>query len=360
MEITLAPVKYIRDPGVLGQAGSLTQALGDSAMLIGGKTALAKTQAELTASLETTGIEVLAAEWYGGECSWANIDRLAGIASKLKPAFLVGIGGGKALDTTKAVACRCALPVVTVPTIAATCAAWTQLSIIYSAAGVYQEASRRSAVPALVLVDPALIAAAPPRYLTAGMGDTLAKWYETDTAYQKAPRTAATMAARSLAQLCREMVAEYGVDARRMAETGRTDPALLHVIDAIIAVSGMVSDLGGDECAAAGAHPVAAGLSGLAAAHRMLHGELVAFGVLCQVVLEGKPAAEIEAVITTNRRLGLPVTLAELGIEALTAEDLAAVAAIALQAEEIHNLPFTVTAAMLIEAIVRADVLGRV
>ena len=64
------------------------------------------------------------------------------------------------------------------PTIAATCAAWTPLSAIYDDNGEYLEFSRKAALPHAVIVDTEIIARAPVRYLVSGLGDTLAKWYE--------------------------------------------------------------------------------------------------------------------------------------------------------------------------------------
>ncbi len=48
-------------------------------------------------------------------------------------AVVIGVGGGAALDTAKAVARR--LAVVAIPTIAATCAAWTRCRCGYNDAG---------------------------------------------------------------------------------------------------------------------------------------------------------------------------------------------------------------------------------
>lgn len=65
-----------------------------------------------------------------------------------------------------------------IPTIAATCAAWTPLSVWYSDAGQALNFEIFDDANFLVLVEPRIILNAPAEYLLAGIGDTLAKWYE--------------------------------------------------------------------------------------------------------------------------------------------------------------------------------------
>jgi len=333
--------------------------MGKKAMVVGGHTALSLAAAPVLESLDKAGIEVVSQQWYGGECSWENIDALAADLVRLEADFVIGIGGGKAIDTVKGAAYKVDLPVVTVPTIAATCAAWTPLSIVYSPQGKYLESCRRSAQPVFVFADPTIIGTAPVRYLISGMGDTLAKWYETDVAVKKRGFNAATLSAHRLSLLCKDMIDEYGLQAKESAEKKEDTLPLGHVIDAVIAVSGMVSDLGGEGCASAAAHPVAAGLTLIEVIHKMYHGEVVAFGILCQLMLEKKPPEEVDEFLGICKRLGLPMTLQDLGVDHLSDTELEQVAEKAIAAENIHNMPFPVSKEMAAQAILAADAKGK-
>ncbi len=359
MDIRLAPSRYIRESGITARMDPYLAGLGKKAMLVGGHTALSVAATNVKESLQKAGIDVVGEQWYGGECSWENIDALVADLVANNADFVIGIGGGKAIDTVKGAAYKINMPVVTVPTIAATCAAWTPLSIIYSAEGKYLESCRRSAQPNRVFVDDTIIGAAPVRYLVSGMGDTLAKWYETDVAVKKRGFDAATLSAHRLSLLCKDMIDEYGAAASESVSKGSYSTELGHVIDAIIAVSGMVSDLGGEGCASAAAHPVAAGLTLIDIVHKMYHGEVVAFGILCQLMLEDKPDGEVNEFLTICKRLGLPMTLMDLGLDSLGGEILEEVAQKAIEAENIHNMPFPVSRDMAAKAILAADAKGK-
>ncbi|MGU3489794.1 iron-containing alcohol dehydrogenase, partial [Enterobacter bugandensis] len=86
--------------------------------------------------------------------------------------------GGRVMDTAKPVARGLNLPFVALPTVAATCAAWTPLSVWYNDAGQALQFEIFDDANFLVLVEPEIILNAPKEYLLAGIGDTLAKWYE--------------------------------------------------------------------------------------------------------------------------------------------------------------------------------------
>ena len=99
-----------------------------------------------------------------------------------------------------------------------------------------------------------------------------------------------------------------------------------------------------------------------------MHGEIVAFGTLCQLVLENSPEEELFEVLDFCDTVGLPMCLEDLMTDktgkvlrsALSDEELKAVAEkTCIPEESIHNMPFKVTPDMVIAAIKTADKIGR-
>lgn len=358
MEICPAPARYVRQAGALKTIGGKIKHLGRRPLIIGGRTALGVVEAVLEQSLTASGLEPAGVLWYGGQCSAANIERVAEAAHAQKADILVGIGGGKALDTVKAAAARVNLPLVTVPTIAATCAAWTGVAVYYTDEGIFL-ALRPAVSPDLVLVDTDVIVRAPVRFLSAGMGDTLAKWVELAATFTPEKRNASTEAAYTLARLILDVLFRSGAKAKEAALAGIVTPALEEVIDAIIMLSGSVSGYGGDACRTAAAHAIYSGLTVLPGAHRFYHGELVAFGVLAQLALEGMRWDEVRRYLAFLTSVGLPTTLAEIGLAEATRTDLENVAVVSAQVEDMFNMPYPVTAAMVLDALYQADAWGK-
>ena len=97
-----------------------------------------------------------------------------------------------------------------------------------------------------------------------------------------------------------------------------------------------------------------------AATHAYLHGEKVAFGLLAQLVLEGQPRSVLNRVLGFATEVGLPITLADIGLADLPQEQLHTIAVRATaEGETIHNEPFDVRPDMVADAIRGADAVGR-
>lgn len=358
MKVTVGPAQYIRNNGLLEKAGTYIKNFGKTAALIGGHTSREIIEVSLRKSLSEQGIFLKKSIWYGGESSETNIDRLAEELKDDNIDVLIVTGGGKAIDTVKAVAYRLNKPLVAIPTIAATCAAATPIAILYSDEGEFIGIERKSKAPDLVLVDSNIIMNAPVRFLIAGIGDTLAKWFETRSSVKKAAPTALNQTAIAIASQVYKTLLQIGKEAVTAVKTERVTKELEDVIDTIILVSGSVSGYGGDDCRTAGAHAIYSGLTIFPEVHETYHGEIVAFGIIAQLCMENTSEDELKGLISYYQEIGLPFTLKQMGITHLTDLQWKKLGDITVTIEDMANMPFEVTPEMVISAVRQADKIG--
>ncbi len=232
--------------------------------------------------------------------------------------------------------------------------------MIYTEEGVFQEYRFYRKNPDLVLVDTEVIAQAPARLLSAGMGDALATWFEARTCVAGSVKNmrggGSTRSALALAELCYRTLLADGAAALAAVSTGSVTPSLERLVEANTLLSG----LGFESSGLAAAHAVHNGLTAAPETHAYYHGEKVAFGLLVQLVLEGTPRATVEEVLSFSTEVNLPITLAGIGLDHLTRDRLDPIARRATApGETIHNEPFEVTPDMVADAILTADAIGR-
>jgi glycerol dehydrogenase len=361
LSVFCSPSRYTQGKNATTALGPEMARLGlrGPALLVAGRSASRLLAATWDRTFREAGI-AHAVHPFGGECSLAEIDRVQQAARKHQAGVVVGAGGGKVLDTARAAAAGLDLPVVNCPTVASSDAPCSALSVIYTEEGVFQEYRFYRKNPDLVLVDTQVVAQSPPRLLVAGMGDALATWFEAKTCVAGHVKNmrggASTQSALALAELCYRTLLEDGADALQAVQAQVVTPALERLVEANTLLSG----LGFESSGLAAAHAVHNGLTAAPATHAFFHGEKVAYGLLVQLVLEGQPRSVAETVLGFATRVGLPVTLAEVGLEGLSKDLLQQIAARATApGETIHNEPFEVRSDMVADAILAADALGR-
>jgi glycerol dehydrogenase len=276
------------------------------------------------------------------------------MVDKYRPDYVIAVGGGKSLDTGKLVAHRSGLPVVTIPTTGATCAAWTALSNVYSDAGAFLYDVPLSQPPRALILDYDLIRTAPPRTLVAGIGDALAKWYEASVSSGQSSQTL-VIAAVQQARVLRDLLLQRSVEALEQAGGA----VWQEVVDATVLLAGVIGGLGGAQCRTVAAHAIHNGLTHITEAHGTLHGEKVAYGILVQLRLEEMvggnqlAATARHQLIKFYQSLGLPCELADLGLGKVSLADLQTAATIACRpGSDLHHLPFAVDESEVLAAMV--------
>ncbi|HPF16649.1 MAG TPA: glycerol dehydrogenase [Thermotogota bacterium] len=359
-KIIISPGKYIQGPGEINNLAVYCEPYGTNLLVIASESVTKLTQEKVENAFKGTDKKIVFVQ-FNRECSRKEIERLKTIAEQSKTDVFLGIGGGKALDTAKAVAFYLKKPVIAIPTIASTDAPCSAISVVYTDEGVFEECLMLPSNPAVVLVDTDIIAQAPVRFLVSGMGDALATYFEARAVSRANSNNTAggkpTQAALALAKLCYDKLLSDGLKAKLAAQSGVTNPALEIIIETNTYLSGMGFESGG----LAAAHAIHNGLTALKDCRSFYHGEKVAFGTIVQLALENAPMEEITEVIGFCKRVGLPTTLKDLNAEHITHDQLRTVAQIATaENETIHNMPFPVDQEMVFSALITADQLGSV
>lgn len=295
---------------------------------------------------------------FGGECC---MDEINLHRSQLNGADIIfGLGGGKTLDTSKAVSYYEGLPVVIVPTAASSDAPCSRLSVVYKSNGEFSHYLPLPKNPDMVIMDSEVITKAPARFIAAGIGDALATYFEALACEKSHAVTMAggvsTKTVMTLAKLCNDTLLAKGSAAVKAVKEGICNEAVEDVIEANTYLSGIGFESGG----LSAAHAIHNGMTVLEETHRFLHGEKVAFGALTQLVLEDRPEEEVENIANFLKEVGLPTTLKDLGLENVTDDRLLEIGKEACKPDDtMGNMPFEVTPEMIVKAIRGADSIGR-
>lgn len=353
------PAKYIQGAGELDLIETYTSAYGSKVLFLIDSFLFEGINERLQKAYNGTA-SAFRAEKFGGECSFSEVARVSEMARTFGAQVIVGVGGGKTLDTTKAVANEQGIALIVAPTSASSDAPTSAMSVMYTDDGVYIKNIRHKNNPSLVILDTEIIAKAPVRLFIAGMGDALSTVFEaranalSDTANYVGTGYRRCRAALALADLSYAILMEDGRRALQAVRCGICSEAVENVIEANTLLSGVGFENSG--CAAA--HGVHSGLTEIPSTHKYLHGEKVAFGVICQLVMENAPQAEFEKVACFCFDTGLPLCLADLDVEP-TPENVMVIADKMVNNNAlVYAEPFHITLDFVYQSIMAADRLG--
>lgn len=343
--------------GAIGELPAVLKIFGERGMILASKSVIKKVLPSSGLVPTENGILV---EPFGGECCEEELTRISETIRGKRVDVLVGMGGGKTIDAAKIAADRANIPVIVVPTIASTDAPTSACAVLYTKEGVFSSVIYQRTNPAAVLVDTSIIAQAPTRFLVAGMGDALSTWFEARSCERTGSPNecggVSTIAGLHIAKLCFDLLLAHGAQAKKDCEDQVVTSALERIVEANILLSG----LGFESAGLASAHSIHNGLTALEETHQHLHGEKVAFGVLAGLHLTNASAEEKEIVYGFCEKVGLPITLADVGLNDTSREKLMVAAAGACaEGQPIHHEEGPIDPEKVLEAIIAADAAGR-
>lgn len=291
---------------------------------------------------------------YTGECSYYGAHRIEDLAKKKQIDFIIGVGGGKLVDLVGYTAHILNINFGVIPTLASNCAPWTPLSVMYKENGDSEgktEHYLRQA--AFFITDPELVIDSPVEYFIAGLADTLAKWYESDTILKQEhlqDEPFLKMASYT-SELCKKEITDNSTKAIADMRELKASEEFIHLSEIVFAVAGLVGGLGDKYARNAAAHAMHDAMSKfIPESHHFLHGEKVAYGIFFQLAIE-KRWKEIDMLLPFYQELNLPISLHQMGIFPKDRTVLNQIVQFIDSKEKVHLIPVQITKDLLLSSI---------
>lgn len=323
--------------------------LGKRYLLIGGETALSVSRARLLKNI-SNDFSMVDEVIYGKECYEERVYELYNQYKNSRIDFVVGVGGGKAIDTAKYLSSLLEVEVVTVPTIASNCAPSSALSVIYTKDHVFSKFVYYKKPAYHCFIDTQIISEAPFEFIRAGVGDTLAKHYEVEFSARNRELDYSSQLGITISNMCNEPLFKYAYDAVEAFKRNVVNDAVEQVVLDIVITTGMVSMLINPDFNGAMAHALFYGLTVIPGfEEKFLHGDVVGYATMVQLAVDNN-IEEAKKIKKFLSEIGIETTLRERGIKC-DKELLDKVLESALSDPDMKVIPYEVTKDMMFEGI---------
>ncbi len=309
--------RYIQGEGYTEKIGEEVLRLGKKPLIIGGKTALSKTQEKLEKSLIEKGItyEIIV---HTGTCNEERATELASLADKEGYDVIVGVGGGVICDFAKLCAYFAKTPVINIPTSSATCAAYSPLSIRYTPDGRTVGSIHFSYEVDCVIADTRILLEQPVRLFLAGVFDALAKFVEIKQRYTEETTTYpigldyAYVCSKYSYNLLREKTQKCIDDMKK----GEITSDFENIIFTTIAATGVISGFtrGSNQSAIAHKFYYASRFFFPQETRNYTHGELVGVGLLIQNHFNGEEKENAQ-ILELMKKYNMPCRVEDVNVK---------------------------------------------
>lgn len=341
---------------IYSNIGPVCESYGKTVLMIGGGKALAAARDKIASYVAKTNLEIIGEVLYGENCTYDTVEKLRRLPEYQQADMVFGVGGGKALDTVKCLCITDDKPVFAFPTIASNCSACTSVSIMYNEDGTFLHPHFFVRPVMHSFIDTQIIAAAPSQYMWAGIGDTYAKYYEATISSRDERLEHFTALGVEVSRMCSKPLLDYGKKAYEDHKKGICSYDVEQVILAIVVTTGIASifltkDFTPDYNSGL-AHAVFYSMTKYPVIEeRHLHGEVVAFGVLLALLVDGQEEA-FEDIYRLNREISLPTSLEEIEI---TQEQWESCMDTIPSMSDVVHYPYRVTREMLEDAMAKLN-----
>lgn len=339
---------YTIGTDAISQLADRLKGFGYNIAIIGGETALSVAIPRVKEVLEGTEFKVVEIITHKGESSHFKMDTDIELLNGKEIDMIIGVGGGKAIDTAKGVAYKMGLPVFSVPTIASTCSATSALSVVYKEDGEFEEIFEFGKPPIHSFIDLEIIAQAPDNFLRAGMGDTVGKRFECQFAARGDELAHGSRLGKEVSNLCYDPLLLYGEKALQDCKKNEVSNELLEAVLAIIVSTGMVSINVEDRYNSAVAHATYYGLVNLPGfEEHYLHGDVVAYGVLVQLAIDNnlEELVELKAFL---EKIEIITSLEDMDVK-VDKEFLKDILPAIVNGPDMQHIPYPITEDMILE-----------
>lgn len=302
--------RYIQKPGAILDLSKEFEKLGNKALVLAGPHAWEAVSNEYPDILcDIPHVFCI----HSTPCSEEAAKAYSEIVLKEHLDVVIGIGGGKIMDMAKLVADFTGTQVINIPTICATCAAYTALSVIYTPEGKARGSWFFEKEVSCILADTTILSRQPARYATAGIIDSMAKIIEINHNINYLSETPDMRMAKCLADYIFNQLTQIAEEIHQHLSVGIESDVINEMIYLIIAGTGVVSGAARGQGQSAMAHTLYETIRTLypKESASSLHGEIVGVGLRIQQRYDNSDTAYLDSMMS---KLKAPMRLRDLYI----------------------------------------------